>query len=82
MKGLIAAMQEKLERIREIKQKHETRWLRLEGVVAVGIGQIEGIGPGIIISVEKETEYLRRLLPTEIEGIPVRLNKTGTIRSH
>jgi len=60
------------EKIKKIKQKYQSRWLAIPGVVAVG---------GIIISVSKKFIEESHLIPDEIEGIPIEIVKTGEIKA-
>lgn len=74
-------MTHSLERARTVKQAHESRWLTLKGVVAVGIGQLDDGRPGIIISVEADSDRIRRQIPEQVEGVPVEIRVTGPIRA-
>jgi hypothetical protein len=64
----------------DIKRKYEHEWLRMKGVTAVGLGQVEGV-IGIIISVEKAERKIRAQIPTVIEGIPVKVELADTLRA-
>lgn len=74
-------MADQLEKAKSVKRKYESGWLRIDKVVAVGIGLVEGRGTGIIISVEEETETIRKRIPETIESVPVKILKTGVIRA-
>lgn len=74
-------MADQLEKAKAVKRKYESGWLRIDNVVAVGIGLVEGRGTGIIISVEEESETIRKHIPETIEDVPVKIQKTGTIRA-
>lgn len=74
-------MSPSLERIREVKARREGEWLALEGVVAVGIGRTAERGTGLLVSVEEVTPSLRERIPREVEGVPVEVRETGTIRA-
>ncbi len=75
-------MADQIEKAKSVKGKYESVWLRIDKVVAIGIGLVEGRGTGIIISVEEETETIRKSIPDTVEDIPVKIQKTGTIRSY
>lgn len=62
-----------------IKRQYQMEWLSLEGVTAVGLGQI-GESMGIIISMEDEKHKKQTLIPTEIEGIPIKVEVSGPVR--
>jgi hypothetical protein len=74
-------MSESLERVRAVKQLHEQRWLALAGVVAVGIGQRPEGTPQIVVSVEAESERIRREIPESVEGVAVEIKVTGSLRA-
>ena len=74
-------MADQIEKAKSVKRKYESAWLRIDKVVAIGIGLVEGRGAGIIISVEEETESIRKGIPDTVENIPVKIQKTGTIRA-
>jgi len=69
------------EKIKKIKQKYQSRWLAIPGVVAVGVGLTKNQKPGIIISVSKKFIEESHLIPDEIEGIPIEIVKTGEIKA-
>jgi len=56
-----------------VKEKYERYLLSLEGVTGVGING------SIRIYVEKLTPQLAKMLPRELDGIPVRIIETGKI---
>lgn len=58
--------------------QHESEWMELEEVVAVGIGMVEN-RPGIIISVRSTPDSVRQQVPVEIDGIPIRVEESGEI---
>jgi hypothetical protein len=64
-------------RARELKRKHEGRWLALKGVVAVGLARGEDGAPRIGVAVERDTEGIRRRIPACVDGIPVEIRLTG-----
>ena len=63
-----------------IKEKYGNAWLRLNGVTAIGIGQVNS-GVGIIISVESNENKIRAQIPNELEGVPIKIEFTGIIQA-
>ncbi|MCA1759625.1 MAG: hypothetical protein LC658_07630 [Bacteroidales bacterium] len=64
----------------KVKQKNEKQWLRLKGVVAVGIGRIED-KPGIIISVENDSDIPHIKIPALVENVPTKIQSVGRIEA-
>jgi len=56
-----------------VKEKYEEYLLKLEGVTGVGVNG------SIRIYVERLTPQLARMLPKELDGVPVRIIETGKI---
>jgi hypothetical protein len=69
------------ERARQVKRTYEDRWLALEGVVAVGIGQDERGEPSIVVSVEADGERFRRWIPERVDGVRVEIRVTGPMQA-
>lgn len=69
------------QKIREIKRKHESRWLSIKGVVGVGIGILTDKNLGIIISVTKMDEQISKRIPPEVEGIKLEIRETGEFKA-
>jgi len=70
-----------LARVRAVKRKREAEWLALPGVTGVGIGIVAGGGPGIIVSLEKESRRVRERIPASAEGVRVEFRVTGPLRT-
>jgi hypothetical protein len=64
----------------EVKQRHEAELMSIPGVVGVGVGQCDGQAC-IKALVEEETPELARVVPTDLEGIPVELEEIGQVRA-
>ena len=64
----------------KVKKNNEKKWLRLKGVVAVGIGRIED-KPGIIISVENNSNISNLKIPALIENVPIKVQSVGRIEA-
>lgn len=63
---------------KQIKELNESKWMELEEVVAVGIGMIDD-KPGIIISVKSAADSVRKKVPPKIDGVPIKVEKSGEI---
>lgn len=68
------------EKVTAIKQQYEQEWLSLEEVTAIGIGKIAE-EMGIIISVTENPQKLRRDIPDQIQGVPIKIQKTGEFKA-
>jgi hypothetical protein len=66
--------------VKNIKTRHESQPMAMPGVVSVGIGKDEVGHPVIVIGIESESHLNMLTLPRELEGIPVKVQVTGTIR--
>jgi len=82
--------QEELERLREVKDRHQLELLNKPNVVGVGIGFRHRRGrrtseAAIVVSVtEKVPESdlaADEVIPEELEGVPVDVQATGPIRA-
>lgn len=72
-----------LNKVRQVKNRHEKEWMAREEVVAVGIGKADGeTGAGIIISVSKNPDKTRNDVSERIEGVPIKIQQTGTFEAH
>ena len=69
-----------VQNVLKVKRKHEQQWLDIQGVVAVGVGTGES-RPAIIVSVERDSEEIRRLIPPLVEDIPVSIKVTGELHA-
>ena len=65
----------------EVHARHSPSLMALEGVVGTAEGQMPDGRPAILILVKSMTPELRRALPQDIEGWPVRVQVTGEIRA-
>ncbi len=63
-----------------LKRKYEKKWLKLDGVLAVGLGRDEG-RPAIIVSVNTDPDFFSNQIPESIEGVKVVIRKTGEFRA-
>ena len=67
--------------IREVKARHEQSLLQTPGVVSVGIGLAPGGEQAIVVGVSGDAETAREKLPAALEGYPVIVRHTGTIKA-
>jgi hypothetical protein len=74
-------MSDELERAKRVKREHESRWLSLDGVVAVGVGQTADGRPAVVVSVRADSARLRRALPERVDGVPVEVRVSGDLRA-
>jgi hypothetical protein len=79
-----------LERVKEVKTRHEEELLKLPNVVGVGIGFIYKKGQptdniGIVVSVTAKKGLAGLAepdrIPTELEGVPVDVQEVAQIRA-
>lgn len=67
--------------IQEVKKKHESKFMDMPGVVSVGIG----LGPdgkqAIIIGLKEPNPSTEAKIPSSLDGYPVLVKITGTIRA-
>lgn len=66
--------------IKTLKRKYEKKWLKLDGVVAVGLG-IDEDHPAIIVSVNIDPDFFLNQIPKSIEGVKVVIRQTGKFRA-
>ena len=67
--------------IREVKARHEQSLLATPGVVSVGIGLAPDGEQAILVGVSGDADSLREQLPSALEGYPVIVQHTGTIKA-
>jgi len=66
--------------VAEVKKRHESRLMKMRGVVGVGIGQKDGKDT-IRIYVEKDHPKIRAALPQTLEEVPVEVVVAGTFKA-
>lgn len=74
-------MEENIEKAKAAKQKIEASWLGIEGVVGIGIGLTSSGQVGIIVSTRDDPAQLQDRIPSQVEGVPVELQRSGEIRA-
>lgn len=67
--------------IRDVKARHEQSLLDTPGVVSVGIGLAPGGEQAIMIGTSSDAAALREKLPDSLDGYPVIVQHTGTIKA-
>jgi hypothetical protein len=60
-----------------VQARHEETLLRTSGVVGMGLGRSESHRVVIEIYLERLTAQLQHAMPSDLEGIPVKLVVTG-----
>jgi hypothetical protein len=69
--------------LKQIQKRHETRLLSVPGVSGVGIGMDEaGMNAVLVVFCEKLTAKVRTAIPSELEGVQVRLIESGVFVAH
>ena len=66
--------------VAEVKRRHESRLMKMRGVVGVGIGRKDG-RDCIRIYVEKENPSVLAALPQALDEIPVEIVVAGTFKA-
>lgn len=66
--------------VKDIKKRYENMLLAIDGVEGVGIGEESG-SPVISIYVAEKTKSLIEKLPSELDGIRVRINESGKFKA-
>ena len=67
--------------IQDVKNRYESQFLSMPGVVSVGIGLDDNKNPIIIIGIEAGDAELKSRLPQQLEGYRVSIQHTGKIRA-
>jgi len=66
--------------VSQVLARHTDRLMALPGVVGTAESRCSG-RPCIVVLLAHRTPELERLIPAELDGIPVELRETGTIRA-
>lgn len=74
-------MTDELDKIRKIKQSHESEWMRFNEVVAVGIGKTSNNKMGLLVSVKTNPEEVRKKIPQSLEDVPIEIQVTGEFKA-
>lgn len=69
------------EEVRRIKDKYTPQFLSLKGVIGVGIGKTEADQPAIEVLVVKKLPEYEKLIPSSLEGVPIRIREVGVIKA-
>ena len=74
----VAAFHESMEQARTVKERNEGALLRLDNVTATALGRGDRTDQAaLLVMLKKDTPALRAQIPTEIEGVPVRIIESG-----
>jgi len=73
----------RVEAIKPIQARNESRILAIPGVTGIGIGLgADGKTMGLVVFGEKVTNTLRAAVPATVEGVPVRLVESGLFEAY
>ena len=67
--------------IQEVKKKHESSLLKIQGVISVGIGFNKDKIPAIIIGLEQAKSDMIYGIPVALDGYPVEVQIIGSIKA-
>jgi hypothetical protein len=67
--------------ITDVKSKHESRILRMPGVVSVGIGRDENGNLAIIVGLSHANPETASRLPDQLDGYPLDVRVVGQIKA-
>lgn len=65
----------------EVSQRATRRLMSIEGVVSVGLAADEDGAPVITVGVRRSSAQMMRVLPEQVEGLPVEVREIGEIES-
>ena len=65
-------------RIEEVLARHTPHLMAIPGVVGTAQGEENG-NPCVVVYVKKKDAAIRRMLPSALEGYPVRMEESGEI---
>lgn len=68
------------EDIKKVMDDHVDELMSVPGVVGVAIGRLEDGNPCLQILVVRAGDELKKKIPEQLEGFPVVIEETGTIR--
>ncbi len=66
-----------LERVRDVKKRHNRELMSVPGVVGTGVARDASGQPVIEVYVERDSPALRRQIPNTVEGVNVCIVETG-----
>ena len=69
------------EKIKRVKQQYEKIWLAHPAVVSIGVGNLSSGRMGIIIGVLKIDTDVIHSIPDYMDGVPIELNVTDTVKA-
>ena len=72
-----------VEALKGIQSANEEAIFNVPGVVGIGIGLMEdGESLGFVVYLKKLTTEVRAQVPTNLEGVPVRLIESGVFKAY
>lgn len=71
----------KLTHIKSLKKRYEKKWLAIPAVKAIGIGMLKSGETGLIVSVDKYNDDLRREIPYLLEGVGIEIQESGPFKA-
>lgn len=74
-------MDAQLEKIKQIRERHEKDWFKIKEVVAVGIGMTDNDQVGIVVSVADNPDKVQQKIPAKIDDVNIKILKTGEIKA-
>ena len=77
-----AALRASIEAVRAVKDRHEQDLLKLDDVAGTAIGRGNNARQAaMLVLIEKDTPEIRAQIPTQIEGVPVKIIESGEFRA-
>jgi hypothetical protein len=67
--------------IAKVLSSHTAEWMKMPGVIGTGETMHDG-KPAIMIFVDTMTDELRQTLPTQVDGYPIVIEKTGSVKAY
>lgn len=67
--------------IQEVKKQHESKLLRMPGVVSVGIGLGSNGKETIVVGLSGSNRATEAKIPAKLDGFPVQVNIVGPIKT-
>ena len=67
--------------IQDVKARHAPEFMRLPGVVSVGIGRDADGAPVIVVGLDRDRPETRAALPPQVEGHRVRIEVVGRVQA-
>ncbi len=72
-------MDKTFKKAENILARNRKKWLALENVVSAGIGRTDKGDICILVLLARDNNSIRRMIPGEIDGIPIEVRVSGKI---